>query len=57
MKIKRLYIEDPQGRSDKYVAESYVLNRGKARKRRDEEIKAKLKEIHKPYKLRDTHHD
>ena len=54
MKIKRLYTEEPDGRQDKYVAESYVLNRGKARKRRDEEIKAKLKEIHKPYTLRDT---
>ena len=53
MKIKRLYIEDPEGRADKYVAEDYVKNRGKARRRRDEEIKAKLKEIHKPYKLRD----
>lgn len=57
MKIKRLYIEEPDGRQDKYVAENYVRNRGKAAKRRDKEIHEKLKEIHKPYKLRDTHHD
>ena len=55
--IKRLYIEDPEGRSDKYVAENYVKNRGRARKRRDEEIHEKLKEIHKPYKLRDTQNE
>ena len=50
---KRLHIEHTLGRKDKFVAELYVRNRGKARKRRDEEIKSKLKEVHKPYTLRD----
>lgn len=52
MKTKRLYIEDPEGRQDKYVAEDYVKNRGKARRRRDKEIYEKLKEIHKPWNQR-----
>ena len=52
-RLKRLHIEHPLGRKDKFVAEQYIRNRGKARKRRDEEIKEKLKEVHKPYTLRD----
>ena len=56
-RLKRLHIEHPLGRKDKFVAELYVRNRGRARKRRDEEIKARLQEVHKPYTLRnqDTH--
>ena len=50
---KRLHIEHPLGRKDKFVAEEYIRNRGKARKRRDEEIKTRLQEVHKPYTLRD----
>ena len=50
---KRLHIEHPLGRKDKFVAELYVKNRGKARKRRDEEIKTRLQEVHKSYTLRD----
>ena len=50
---KRLHIEHPLGRVDKFVAELYILNRGRSRKRRDEEIKARLQEVHKPYTLRD----
>ena len=56
-RLKRLHIEHPLGRVDKFVAELYIKNRGKARRRRDHEIHEKLKEIHKPYKLRDTHND
>ena len=52
-RLKRLHIEHPLGRKDKFVAELYVKNRGKARKRRDEEIKARLQEVHKRYTLRD----
>ena len=50
---KRLHIEHPLGRVDKFVAEQYVRNRGKARKRRDEQINVRLQEVHKPYTLRD----
>ena len=51
-RLKRLHIEHPLGRKDKFVAEEYIRNRGKARKRRDEEIKTRLQEVHKPYTLR-----
>ena len=51
---KRLHIEHPLGRADKYVAEMYIRNRGKARKRRDIDICNKLHEVHRPWYQRDN---
>lgn len=51
---KRLHIEHPLGRVDKYVAEMYIRNRGKARKRRDIDICNKLHEVHRPWYQRDN---
>ena len=50
---KRLHIEHPLGRKDKFVAEEYIRNRGKARKRRDIDICNKLHEVHRPWYQRD----
>jgi len=52
-RLKRLHIEHPLGRKDKFVAEPYIRNRGKARKRRDVEIQNKLHEVHRPWYQRD----
>ena len=46
-RLKRLHIEHPLGRVDKFVAELYIRNRGKARKRRDKEIHEKLQPLFK----------
>ena len=51
---KRLHIEHPLGRKDKFVAEEYIRNRGKARKRRDIDICNKLHEVHRPWYQRDN---
>ena len=53
-RLKRLHIEHPLGRVDKYVAEMYIRNRGKARKRRDIDICNKLHEVHRPWYQRDN---
>lgn len=51
-RLKRLHIEHPQGRKDKFVAEDYIRNRGKARKRRDAHIHSLLSSVHTPWNLR-----
>ena len=53
-RLKRLHIEHSLGRKDKFVAEEYIRNRGKARKRRDIDICNKLHEVHRPWYQRDN---
>lgn len=51
-RLKRLHIEHPMGRKDKFVAMDYIMNRGKARKRRDAHIYSLLSSVHTPWNLR-----